>query len=79
MAETWCETNEECLKKTLQLTIASIYIGLAVNYAGNDKANFCTVGTRIVRSVENCTKDFESDLFHQFCHINANIREAIQS
>ena len=33
------------------LTIASIYVGLAVNYGGNDSANFCTVGTRIVRSV----------------------------
>ena len=47
------------------LTIASIYVGLAVNYGGNDSANFCTVGTRIVRSVENCTKDFNSDLFHE--------------
>lgn len=47
------------------LTIASIYVGLAVNYGGNDSANFCVVGTRIVRSVENCTKDFEGDLFHQ--------------
>ena len=55
------------------LTIASIYVGLAVNYGGNDNANFCTVGTRIVRQVGNCTKDFDSDLFHAFCHLNANV------
>ena len=21
----------------------------------------------------NCTKDFDSDLFHTFCHLNANV------
>ena len=57
------------------LTILSIYIGLAVNYGGNDNANFCTVGTRIVRSVDNCTKEYDNDLFHMFCTLNQNASE----
>ena len=28
------------------------------------------VGTRIVRQVQNCSKDFDSDLFHDFCKLN---------
>jgi hypothetical protein len=27
------------------------------------------VGTRIVKQVDNCTKDFESDLWLMFCHV----------
>ena len=52
------------------LTILSIYIGIAVNFYGNDSANFCTVGTRIVRQVEHCNKTFESDLYTMFCNLN---------
>ena len=32
--------------------------------------SFCKVGTRIVSSVSNCSKDFGSDLYLKFCHIN---------
>ena len=28
------------------------------------------VGTRIVRQVQNCSKEFESDLYHNFCKLN---------
>ena len=28
------------------------------------------VGTRIVTQVQNCSKDFETDLFHNFCTLN---------
>ena len=28
------------------------------------------VGTRIVTAVQNCSKDFDSDLFHNFCKLN---------
>ena len=30
----------------------------------------CVVGTRIVKSVENCTKTFDSDLYHMFCTVD---------
>ena len=33
------------------------------------------VGTRIVRQVQNCSKEFESDLFHDFCKLNKTIYE----
>jgi len=53
------------------LTILSIYVGIFVNApSGNNKADFCKVGTRIVSSVSNCSKDFGSDLYLKFCHIN---------
>lgn len=32
--------------------------------------SFCMVGTRIVTAVQNCSKDFDSDLFHNFCKLN---------
>lgn len=35
--------------------------------------SFCMVGTRIVTEVENCTKDFGSDLFHNFCKPNETV------
>merc|ERR1719433_1580472 len=52
------------------LTILSIYIGIFVNFNGNHKADFCTVGDRIVKSVHNCSKDVGTDLFLQFCKLN---------
>ncbi|QQP58280.1 Uncharacterized protein FKW44_003544, partial [Caligus rogercresseyi] len=40
---------------------------------GNDKANFCVLGTRIVRQVNNCTKEPGSDLFDQWCKLNESL------
>ncbi|CAB4064970.1 SLC12A4_6 [Lepeophtheirus salmonis] len=39
------------------LSIVSIYVGIFVNIGGNDKANFCVLGTRIVRQVNNSSND----------------------
>ncbi|XP_071744574.1 solute carrier family 12 member 4 isoform X6 [Lepeophtheirus salmonis] len=55
------------------LSIVSIYVGIFVNIGGNDKANFCVLGTRIVRQVNNCTKEQGSDLFEQWCKLNGTL------
>ena len=55
------------------LTILSIYVGIAVNVNGNDKANFCKVGTRIVEQVDQCNKTFGTDLYFMFCSTNETL------
>ena len=37
--------------------------------------SFCLVGTRIVTQVQNCSKEFDSDLFHNFCKLNETHKE----
>merc|ERR1719158_591369 len=50
-------------------SIISIFVGVFVNINGNDKSNICTVGTRLVEHVGNCTKDPVAGpvLWNQFC------------
>eukprot|EP00095_Tigriopus_kingsejongensis_P012275 maker-scaffold577_size191314-snap-gene-0.33 protein:Tk12275 transcript:maker-scaffold577_size191314-snap-gene-0.33-mRNA-1 annotation:"solute carrier family 12 member 4 isoform x2" len=57
------------------LTILSIYIGLAVNYGGNNSANFCVVGSRLVKQVDHCNKTFNGELFNMFCTLNETLGE----
>ena len=39
--------------------------------------SFCTVGTRIVKSVQNCSKDHGTDLYLQFCHLKPELQEEL--
>lgn len=50
-------------------SICSIYIGLFVNFNGNDRLNMCVLGNRLVQAegAGNCTKEVGSDLWKQFC------------
>lgn len=50
-------------------SICSIYVGLFVNFNGNDKLNMCVLGTRLIQEdgAGNCTKDPGSALWNQFC------------
>lgn len=32
--------------------------------------SFCMVGSRIVTKVQNCSKEFDTDLYHNFCKLN---------
>ena len=56
------------------LTIISIFIGIVVNIGGNNDADFCMVGSRIVRQVDNCSKTFDNELFHMFCELNDTVK-----
>ena len=50
-------------------TIVCMFGGVFYNYSGNDKANICVLGTRLLSQVANCTKDpvYGDDLWNQFC------------
>jgi len=50
-------------------SILCIFIGVFVNINGSNKSNICTVGSRLVKDVANCTKDpvIAPDLWNQFC------------
>lgn len=37
--------------------------------------SFCVVGTRIVREVGNCSKEFGTDLYFNFCTLNETIAQ----
>lgn len=50
-------------------SIVAIYVGLFVNFNGNDKLNMCVLGTRLIQQdgAGNCTKDPSGPLYKQFC------------
>jgi potassium/chloride transporter 4/5/6 len=50
-------------------SILTIYIGLIVNFNGNDKLNMCVLGNRLLQEdgSGNCTKEIGSPLYHSFC------------
>jgi len=50
-------------------TIVCMFTGVAYNASGNDKANICVVGTRLVTKVANCTKDpvYAEEIWNEFC------------
>jgi len=50
-------------------SIFAIYVGLVVNFNGNDKLPMCVLGTRLIQQdgAGNCTKEPGSALFNQFC------------
>lgn len=50
-------------------TIVCMFTGVAYNAYGNDKANICVVGTRLVTKVANCTKDpvYAEEIWNEFC------------
>ena len=50
-------------------TIVCMFTGVLYNMYGNDKANICVVGTRLVSQVSNCTKDhiYGEELWNVFC------------
>ena len=52
------------------MTLRKPYSTLALNHCSS---SFCKVGSRIVREAGvNCTKDFNSTLYHMFCNLNNN-------
>ncbi|XP_059478016.1 solute carrier family 12 member 6 isoform X3 [Neocloeon triangulifer] len=50
-------------------SIIAVYVGIAVNWQGNDKLFMCVLGERLLKdiSVENCTKEVGSQLWDVFC------------
>jgi len=50
-------------------TIVCMFTGIIWNYNGNDLANICVVGTRLVEQVSNCTKHhiYGEELWNHFC------------
>jgi len=50
-------------------TIVCMFTGIVYNFNGNDLANICVVGTRLVNKVSNCTKDpvYGEELWNTFC------------
>jgi potassium/chloride transporter 4/5/6 len=50
-------------------SILAIYVGLAVNFYGNDKLNMCVIGNRLLQEdgSGNCTKEIGSPLYNEFC------------
>ena len=50
-------------------TIVCMFTGIIWNYGGNDLANICVVGTRLVEQVANCTKHhiYGEELWNHFC------------
>lgn len=62
-------------------TIVCMFTGVAYNAYGNDKANICVVGTRLVTKVANCTKDpvFAEELWNEFCTRKDHAMEKLQN
>lgn len=59
-------------------SIVSIYIGVFVNANGNDKANICVLGNRLISGTFNnnsCVKDFDinRNLYLQYCKLKENV------
>ncbi|XP_054278489.1 solute carrier family 12 member 4 isoform X2 [Macrosteles quadrilineatus] len=52
------------------LSILSIYVGISVNFNGNDKLKMCVLGKRLLKdiNIENCTKEEGGPLFNLFCN-----------
>lgn len=53
----------------LPSAIITIYVGLIVNFNGNDKLNMCLLGNRLLQEdgSGNCTKEVGSQLYKTFC------------
>jgi len=62
-------------------SIICIFVGVFVNFNGNDKSNICTVGHRLVEMVDNCVKDpvNGSELWNQFCVRKQNATSLFQN
>ena len=62
-------------------TIVCMFGGVAYNWHGNDKANICVVGTRLISQVANCTKDpvYGEELWNTFCVRRDNASELYQN
>jgi len=62
-------------------TIVCMFTGVAYNANGNDKANICVVGTRLVNKVANCTKDpvYGAELWNEFCARRDNASDVWQN
>ena len=62
-------------------TIVCMFTGIAYNWHGNDKANICVVGTRLVSQVPNCVKDpvDGAELWDTFCEKLDNVTELLQN
>ena len=62
-------------------TIVCMFTGVAYNANGNDKANICVVGTRLVNKVANCTKDpvYGEELWNEFCARRDNASDVWQN
>ena len=60
-------------------TIVCMFTGVAYNWHGNDNANICVVGTRLVSQVPNCVKDpvDGAELWDTFCEKLDNVTELL--
>ncbi|XP_065341848.1 solute carrier family 12 member 6 isoform X2 [Cloeon dipterum] len=57
-------------------SIIAVYVGIAVNFQGNDKLFMCVLGERLLKDIplENCTKEIGSPLWDVFCEDPINMR-----
>ncbi|KAK9498186.1 hypothetical protein O3M35_004058 [Rhynocoris fuscipes] len=58
------------------LSILAVYVGIFVNFYGNEKLKMCVLGTRLLKDIpiSNCTK---SQLYNIFCNTNATSSVAV--
>ncbi|VVC95186.1 unnamed protein product, partial [Leptidea sinapis] len=51
------------------LSITAVYVGIFVNFNGNDKLQMCVLGKRLLKDIhiDNCTKDIGGELHQLFC------------
>ncbi|XP_050554877.1 solute carrier family 12 member 4 isoform X8 [Spodoptera frugiperda] len=52
------------------LSITAVYVGIFVNFNGNDKLQMCVLGKRLLKDIDinNCTKTVGAPLHQLFCH-----------
>uniref|UniRef100_A0A2A4K3L9 Amino acid permease/ SLC12A domain-containing protein n=1 Tax=Heliothis virescens TaxID=7102 RepID=A0A2A4K3L9_HELVI len=54
------------------LSITAVYVGIFVNFNGNDKLQMCVLGKRLLKdiNINNCTKEIGAPLHQLFCPNN---------
>ncbi|KAJ8736130.1 hypothetical protein PYW08_006786 [Mythimna loreyi] len=54
------------------LSITAVYVGIFVNFNGNDKLQMCVLGKRLLKdiNINNCTKQIGAPLHNIFCPNN---------